>query len=432
MPATSPSRRPRVVFVGDIPTPYVVPWLRELAELVDLTAIFAAARGSRGQAWDLGDLGIHHVVLDGKVLERAPEPDVHIDPRLALVISRARPDVVLTPAFALATAWAVLTGRRVLPYSDGTARTEANLGPVQLLARRLLVRRVSGCVGHSHDAAARMRELGCPREAVFRVPFSTELRPLRDAAAARTPAPAGQLRALVVARLIRRKGVDAAIEAVARARREVPGMTLDVVGAGTEEPLVQELASRAHPEGIRFHGFVDQPDLPVHFRDADVLLFPSRRDQFGIVVLEGAAAALPIIASPRAGATTELVEDGVSGFVVDPDDIDGMAARLVELARDPALRARLGSAAQAQTAGHEPAVAARAWLVAIDHALTAVRHPRLSALLARGQGRPAARGRGAVDDGPRPTGVAWNSRYGDRLKTRRSAASCGQCCSGLR
>lgn len=206
---------------------------------------------------------------------------------------------------------------------------------------------------------------------------------MRDAAAARTPAPAGQLRALVVSRLIRRKGVDAAIEAVARARREVPGISLDVVGAGTEQPLLRELASRAHREGIRFHGFIDQPDLPVHYRDADVLLFPSRRDQFGMVVLEAAAAALPIIASPRAGATTELVENGVTGFVVDPDDIDGMAARLVELARDPALRARLGSAAQAHTAGHEPAVAARAWLVAIDHALTAVAHPRRSTLLPR-------------------------------------------------
>ena len=386
MPATSPSRRPRVVFVGDIPTPYVLPWLRELAELVDLTAIFAAARGSRGQPWDLGELGIRHVVLDGKSLKRPPGPDVHIDPRLALLISRARPDVVLTPAFALATAWAVLTGCRVLPYSDGTARTEANLGPVQLLARRLLVRRVSACVGNSHDALAHMRELGCPHEASFRVPFSTELGPLREAGAARIPAPAGRLRALIVARLIPRKGVDAAIEALARARRDVPGIMLDVVGSGPEELLLRKLASRAHPDGIRFHGFVDQPVLPLHFRDADVLLFPSRIDQFGIVVLEAAAAALPIIASPRAGATTELVKDGVSGFVVDPDDIDGIAARLVQLARDPTLRARLGSEAQANTAGHEPAVAARAWLVAIDHALTAVRPRRLCALLTRTRG----------------------------------------------
>lgn len=397
VPDTSSSRRPRVVFVGDIPTPYVLPWLRELSEFVDLLAIFAAPRGSRGQEWDLGDLGIRHVVLGGKVIERAPEPDVHIDPKLGLVISRAKPDVVLTPAFALATAWAVLTRRRVLPYSDGTARTEANLGPVQLLARRLLVRRVSGCVGHSHDAAARMRQLGCPPEAVFRVPFSTELRPLRAAAAARTPAPAGQLRALIVARLIRRKGVDAAIEAVARARREVPGITLDVLGGGTEEPLLRELASRVHPSGIRFHGFVDQPDLPAHFRDADVLLFPSRRDQFGIVVLEGAAAALPIIGSPRAGATTELVEHGVSGFVVDPDNVDGMAARLVQLARDPALRAQLGAAAQAKTAGHEPAVAARAWLAAIEHALTARQHPRLSTLLAHRLADRQERAAGPVD-----------------------------------
>jgi glycosyltransferase involved in cell wall biosynthesis len=379
MQVTAPSRGAHVVFVGDIPTPYVLPCLRKLAELVDLTAIFAAPQGSRGQAWELGELGIRHVVLGGTGLNRGPEPAVLVDPRLALAITRARPDVVLTPAWGLATIWAVLTGLRVLPYSDGTARTEANLGPVQRLSRRLLVRRVSGCVGHSHDAAARMRELGCPAEAVFRVPFSTDLQPLHDAAGARAPAPPGRLRALVVARLIRRKGVDAAIQAVARARREVRGITLDVVGAGPEEPLLRELAAQSHPDAIRFHGFVDQPALPARYREADALLFPSRREQFGIVALEGAAAALPIVASPRAGATTELVEDGVSGFVVDPDDVEGLAARLVQLARDPALRERLGTAVQARTAGHEPSVAARAWLVAVEWALTRdsfrVRHP---------------------------------------------------------
>src|SRR4029078_12686329 len=92
--------------------------------------------------------------------------------------------------------------------------------------------------------------------------------------------------------------------------------------------------------GAEFRGFVDQPGLPSVYAEADVFAFPTLDDPFGIVVLEAAASGLPIVASPFAGATLDLVEDGRSGFVVSPDDRDAWARALVTLAPGPPLRRR--------------------------------------------------------------------------------------------
>jgi glycosyltransferase involved in cell wall biosynthesis len=371
------------VFFADIPTPYILPVLGELSKLVDLTVLFGAAHGSRGMDWQLEPSAFRHAFVGGLVLRRASTsgPDLYVDPRVMVAITRAHPDVVISPAFSLPTVYAALhgalIGSRLLIYSDGTRLTESTLGRGQRLARHLLIGRAAGCVGLSTDAGRRFQELGCPQSRIFRAPHSTALGRLRAAGAARAPAPAGILRVLAVSRLIPRKGIDSVIEAVGLAHASEPGISLDIVGTGSEERHLRALAARCAPEAVRFHGFVDQPRLPDIYRDADVFAFPSRRDQFGVVALEAAAAGLPLLASVHAGATTDLVADGHSGFVIDPDDVCTVADRLLRLARDPDLRLTMGAAARERTSAHEPEVAARGYATAIDHALaTGPRGPR--------------------------------------------------------
>jgi len=366
--------RPRVAFFAEIPTPYMLPTLVELSGLVDLHVVFGAAEGSRGLPWALAEPPFRHTFVDGLVLRRARTSgtDIYVDPRVMAGLARARPHVFVTGGFSAPTAFAALhgavTGTRLVIYSVGTTLTERGIGRAQRLARRLLIPRASACVALSTDAAGRFAELGCPVERIFHAPHSTVLDRLWELADRRARGTPGRLRVLCVSRLIQRKGIDAAVEAVALAREVEPGITLDIVGTGPEEASLRERARRA-PGAIRFHGFVDQAGLPELYRDADAFAFPSRYDQFGVVALEAAAAGLPLVASPYAGATTDLVVDGRSGFVVDPDDPATMADRLVRLARDPDERLALGAAARSATSSHTPAAAARGYLAAIEFAL---------------------------------------------------------------
>ena len=98
-----------------------------------------------------------------------------------------------------------------------------------------------------------------------------------------------------------------------------------------------ELRPRVH-----FAGHLPQSELPEHFAAADLFVFPSRHDGWGVVINEACAAALPVVTTRQTGAAYDLVEDGRSGFVLEHDDIDGFADRLLRLIDEPALREKFG------------------------------------------------------------------------------------------
>ena len=182
---------------------------------------------------------------------------------------------------------------------------------------------------------------------------------------------------LGVSRLVPRKGFDVLIDAVARLDQPVH---LALAGSGRDRA---RLARRAGKAGLgdRFHllGRVPDEDLAAVYGAADVFAMCCRErwggleaEGFGIVFLEAAACGLPAVAG-RSGGAGEAVEDGVTGFVVDPLDAGAVAGALTRLLEDPALRASMGIAARtrAETSFAYDGLAAR---------LTALARGDLSAL----------------------------------------------------
>lgn len=78
---------------------------------------------------------------------------------------------------------------------------------------------------------------------------------------------------------------------------------------------------------------------------ADLLVLPSRNDSYGMVVAEALATGLPAVVSTMVGAK-DLIEEGVNGWVVPVEDVEALAARLLECSRQPALLSNLGTAAR--------------------------------------------------------------------------------------
>src|SRR5581483_8803174 len=128
--------------------------------------------------------------------------------------------------------------------------------------------------------------------------------------------PRDRLNVLTVGRLDAHKGIDLLLRAVADACAQGAALDVTVVGTGPEQG---RLAGFARELGVSttWRGFVDQPGLPDVYAEADMFVFPTLDDTFGIVVLEAAAAGLPLISSPLAGATEDFVRDGINGLVVD-------------------------------------------------------------------------------------------------------------------
>jgi glycosyltransferase involved in cell wall biosynthesis len=75
---------------------------------------------------------------------------------------------------------------------------------------------------------------------------------------------------------------------------------------------------------VKFLGFVEHHEMPRHYQQADLFVLPSRRESFGLVLAEAMACGLPVVAT-TAGAIPEVVEDGLTGVLVPPDDPEALA-----------------------------------------------------------------------------------------------------------
>src|SRR5205085_2786077 len=123
-------------------------------------------------------------------------------------------------------------------------------------------------------------------------------------------------------------------------------------GAGRDRRRLERIAADANAPA-RFLGRVDEADLPDVFAAADVFAMLCRnrwlgleQEGFGIVFVEAAASGVPQLAGASGGAA-EAVDDGVTGFVVDPPtDLEAVTEKLAMLLDDAELRHRLGNAAR--------------------------------------------------------------------------------------
>jgi glycosyltransferase involved in cell wall biosynthesis len=159
--------------------------------------------------------------------------------------------------------------------------------------------------------------------------------------------PRGDRMILTVGRLIASepgKGVEMVIKALPEVIKAVPDVFYLVVGEGDLQPRLVELArENLIQDRVIFPGAVQVKQLRAYYSRADVYVMPSRQEGFGIVFLEAMFFGKPVIAAKHGGAP-EIVQEGLTGFLVDPDDLKGLTARLIQLLQDEALRAKMGGA----------------------------------------------------------------------------------------
>jgi glycosyltransferase involved in cell wall biosynthesis len=157
-------------------------------------------------------------------------------------------------------------------------------------------------------------------------------------------------RFLAVGRLEQQKGFDIAVEAMALVVDQVNEAQLAIAGEGGKRPeLTVAIERLGLGDAVQLLG--RREDVSELMAAADVLVHPARWEGFGLVLLEAMRSALPIVAT-RTGAIPEVVEDGVTGRLVPPDDPAALAAALVEFAQRPALGREYGLAGFARLRDH--------------------------------------------------------------------------------
>jgi glycosyltransferase involved in cell wall biosynthesis len=158
-----------------------------------------------------------------------------------------------------------------------------------------------------------------------------------------------------VARLFRGKGHFELLSALAMVKREYPNVRLAIVGSdypadsGTTQMLKEHARELGVGENVVFTG--QRSDVAWLLAACDVFSLPSLEEPFGLVFAEAMAMKRPVVAL-TSGATPEVVEHGKCGLLSPPGDIDALAANLLRLLGDPALRARLGEYGRSRVEEH--------------------------------------------------------------------------------
>ncbi len=141
----------------------------------------------------------------------------------------------------------------------------------------------------------------------------------------------------VIGRLSPEKGVDRALEVLAMVARRRPDARLVIAGEGPEEETLRRQAQALGvAQSVSWLGY--REDLGDVYRQLAVVLIPSRSEGLPNVALEAMASGVPVVAS-AVGGLAEIITDGENGFLLGPDDTEGLAGRIAELLEHPDLRA---------------------------------------------------------------------------------------------
>jgi glycosyltransferase involved in cell wall biosynthesis len=319
--------------------------------------------GAQKRKWDaVAGVVDHHVLAaaapgsptrDGRfhLVARAPALDgplfyLLLPFRIARLLRRLRPDAALvqgiheTVAFLLARRLAGTPTKAILDVQgDWHEATRLYGSPLRRLLNPLndalaapAVRGADAVRTVSTQTTGLVRALGVEPAATF--PSYVDA----QAFLARPPAPLPERpRAVFVGVLERYKAFDTLVEAWRIAAPRVPGATLHVVGDGSLRELIG-------PD-VEWSPRLTAEEVAAAMDDSWLFCLPSRSEGLPRVALEAAARGRAIVGGNRAG-IPDVVEDGVNGLLVDPDDAAGLADALVRILADRALAERLGAAAR--------------------------------------------------------------------------------------
>jgi glycosyltransferase involved in cell wall biosynthesis len=168
------------------------------------------------------------------------------------------------------------------------------------------------------------------------------------------------------------KGLDVLLKAFALAKGRDPGIRLLIVGEGHLRPAYMGLASDLGiGDSVIFAGDVRDEDLPSYYACSDVLALPSKdsSEGFGLAILEAGACGKPVIAS-MVGGVPEVVEDGVNGLLVPPNDARALSEAILRILGDEELARRLGERGRELAEARDWPRVARAYRTVYEEAIS--------------------------------------------------------------
>jgi glycosyltransferase involved in cell wall biosynthesis len=334
------NRRLKIALMVNIVAPSRVALYSGLAEHSDLLLLHGGTESNRA-SWDnLGRLIPNANVIRAWGFQIRKQQKnkgkvyncqfFHITPGFIWHLLRFWPDAVISNEMGLRTIVALLYGiiarRPVWVWWGGTVHTERNIGKMRRALRFLISHWGNNWISYGQTSTEYLMTLGIRRDRILEAQNCVDERRFSEAAQRAfqlEPRPV----LLHVGQFIGRKGIDLLLKAAATLQQEGHEFSLLLVGSGRDKQELESLAKDLLLQNVRFENVNDPLEMSGIYRSADVLIFPTLEDVWGLVANEAMWCGVPVLCSKYAGCAPELF---TAESVFDPQDADEFVRRLGE------------------------------------------------------------------------------------------------------
>ena len=148
-----------------------------------------------------------------------------------------------------------------------------------------------------------------------------------------------------------RKGVQFLLQSLKKLNEENLPCELTIIGDGPYRPRLEKMARNLNLKNVEFLGYIPNKRLPIYYNQADVFVLPSYAEGMSNVILEAMACGLPIIAT-NVGGNPELVENGKTGLLIPPENVDALYNSLTKLLLNKKIRKAMGKSGRKNVKDH--------------------------------------------------------------------------------
>lgn len=362
----------KAVIITNIPAPYRVDFFYYLQTRIRETEFYiiysSAAEDNR--SWKVEQEKIKKSVFlksaTIKIKKRYDTKYIHIPKNVKKTLTQIQPDIVIgseyNPTIIQAVRYCKKKGIPYVSWTDGTLFSERNINRLQRLLRSYVIHTASSYIASSTKSKEAQQFYGADADKIRISYLTVDIdRYLQERGQVQEP------RLLCVGSLIERKGIDLLLRACARVNSP---WHLVLAGQGPEETNLRRLAKSLGIEGqVEFLGYLNQKELLEEYKKSYCLVLPTREDCFALVILEAMCSGLPVICSRYADGANDLVEDGKTGYIVDPFDEAAFSQSIETLLKEPKKARLMGKQAQRETEKFRFPCVAQGFLEAVQLAL---------------------------------------------------------------
>lgn len=344
-------RLPRILLITNIPNPYRIPLFNELnkqllAEGYALKVVFGAL-GYNRRKWkiNLEDCKFDYCVLPS--IQFGNKENVTFTyPHLNKLLRDEQPVAIVSNGFSIATIKLWLRNLiKPTPYIIWSGAITNKFIPIsrnRRWQRKLLVKGASGFIAYGTKAKEYLISLGADASKVH-IAINT----VDTIFFAQQSDNTKENKLLYLGHLTKGKRLDLLFKAIQILSKQNSDFMLYLVGDGPERKNLQNLVKQLHIENfVSFEGFKQKQEIPNYLAQSSCFLFPSEYDIWGLVLVEAMASAIPSIASIHAGATSDLIQDGKTGFAMDFSEPHKVAERIQWILEHPESAKSIGLSAK--------------------------------------------------------------------------------------